>query len=175
MPFMRIVASTIACLVAVGASAVQQQRPESTPTPSAASPASDPASAAGTQQAAPAVGQAAEADDAAALIARANAVAAANAKSAASEIAAPPAKDMPSAKAQKKAREYGFHAEVYSGKTFFCRDDATVGTRLPSKWCLDAMEFEDYAVQLEIARDLMKSKATCNAGKVSLAACGGLQ
>lgn len=172
MTFRRPVALTIACLVAVGASAVQQQRPEPTRTPPAAAPVSDPASAPGTPQAAPPVG---EADDTAALIAKANAIAAANAKSTAPEIAAPAVKEMPSAKAQKKAREYGFHAEVYSGNTFFCRDDATVGTRLPSKWCLDANEFEDYAVQLKIARDLMKSKATCNAGKVSLAACGGLQ
>jgi hypothetical protein len=175
MSFTRFVVLTLASLVAIGASAVQQQRPEPTSAPSTAAPVSDPASAPGTPQATPPVGQAGEAEDAAALIAKANAVAAANANLAATEIAAPATKTMPSPQAQKKAREYGFHAEVYSGKTFFCRDDATVGTRLPSKWCLDAMEFEDYAVQLKIARDLMKSKATCNAGKVPLAPCGGLQ
>jgi hypothetical protein len=104
------------------------------------------------------------------LIARANAAAAANAKMAASGTAAPATKEMPSPQAQKKAREYGFHAEVYSGKTMFCKDDATLGTRLASKRCMGAFEFEDYATQLKIARDLMKSKSGCNGGGL----CGGL-
>ena len=70
-------------------------------------------------------------------------------------MAAPVAKIGATPEAIKKARDFGFHAEVFSGKTFFCREDATVGTRLTSKRCIDAMQFEDYAVQLQIARDTM--------------------
>ena len=174
MTFTRFVVLTIACLVAVGASAVQQQRPEPTSTPPAPVPASDPVSAPGTPQAAPPVGQAGEAEDAAALIAKANAVAAANAKFAAAEVAAPAPPSAPSSQAKKKAREYGFHAEMYDGKTFFCRDDAVLGTRLPSKRCMDGAEFEDYAVQLKIARDMIQSKTGCNGGKVIGNLCGGI-
>jgi hypothetical protein len=172
MIFPRFVVLTIACLIALGASAVQQQNPEPTPTPAAL--ASDPASPPGTLPAAPPVGQAGEAEETAALIAKANAAAAANAKLAATGVAAPATKEMPSPQAQKKAREYGFHAEVYNGKTMFCRDDATLGTRLASKRCMDALSFEDYAVQLKIARDLMQSKTQCQGGKVLGGACGGI-
>jgi hypothetical protein len=35
---------------------------------------------------------------------------------------------------------------------------------------MSAFEFEDYAVQLKIARDMMKSKGQCQGGDV----CGGL-
>ena len=59
----------------------------------------------------------------------------------------------------------------HPGKTMFCRDDATLGTRLVSKKCMGADQFEDYAVQLQIARDLMKQKATCQGGGL----CGGIQ
>ena len=170
MTFPRFVVLTIACLAAVGASAVPQN-PEPVP---AAAPAPSPASPPGTALAAPSLGQAGEPEDAAALIAKANAAAAAaSAKLAATPAA--PATNMPSSQAQKKAREYGFHAEMYDGKTFFCRDDAVLGTRLPSKRCMDGAEFEDYAVQLKIARDLMQSKTQCQGGKGLGGACGGVQ
>ena len=170
MIFPRFVVLTIACLVSVGASAVQQQNPEPTPAPAAA-PVLDAASPPATPEAAPPADQAREAEETAALIAKANAAAAANAKLAATGAAAPATKERPSPQAQKKAREYGFHAEVYSGKTMFCRDDATLGTRLKSKRCMGALEFEDYSTQLKIARDLMQSKTQCQGGGL----CGGVQ
>jgi hypothetical protein len=81
----------------------------------------------------------------------------------------------PTAVASKKANDFGFHAEIYSGKTFFCKDDATLGTRLKSKKCIDGDQFEDYAIQLQIARDTMR-KDVCQGGKASLTPtpCGGL-
>jgi hypothetical protein len=122
-------------------------------------------------QEAPNATAASDADDTAALIAKANAAAAANAKAAGSPSTAPKPKNEPTADARRKALQYGFHAEIYSGKTMFCRDDATLGTRLASKKCMDASQFEDYGVQLQIARDLIKSKSQCQGGSL----CGGMQ
>jgi hypothetical protein len=76
-----------------------------------------------------------------------------------------------SQEARKKAREFGFHAEVYNGTTLFCSADAALGSRIPLTRCMSAYEFEDYAVQLKIARDLMKAKTQCQGGGL----CGGLQ
>jgi zona occludens toxin (predicted ATPase) len=121
-------------------------------------------------QEAPEAASASDADDTAALIAKANAAAAANAKAAETPAAAPKTENEPTADARKKAQVYGFHAEIYNGKMMFCKDDATLGTRLASKKCMDTSQFEDYAVQLQIARDLMKQKATCQGGGL----CGGL-
>jgi hypothetical protein len=118
----------------------------------------------------------ADAPDPSALIAKANAAAAATAKA----VEIPPNTRVvdhePTAAARKKAADFGFHSEMYSGKTFFCKDDATLGTRLPTKKCIDPDNFEDYAIQLQIARDTMR-KDICQGGKATLnqGACGGLQ
>jgi hypothetical protein len=87
---------------------------------------------------------------------------------------APPTKIQPSLGARKKATEYGFHAEVYDGKTMFCKQDAALGSRIKSTRCMGAYEFEDYAVQLKIARDMMQSKTQCQGGKVLGGPCGGI-
>lgn len=154
MTFSKLVVIVIAGVFAVASAAVSaQQNPDSPPATSAATP------------------QSSDADQAAALITQANAAAAASAKEAATPPAAPATKIEPSPAARRKAQNYGFHAEIYDGKTMFCRDDATLGTRLVSKKCMGADQFEDYAVQLQIARDLMRQKATCNGGDI----CGGIQ
>jgi hypothetical protein len=57
----------------------------------------------------------------------------------------------------------------------FCKQDAVLGSRLTSKRCMGAIQFEDYAVQLKIARDMMESKGACQGGKATGGACGGLQ
>ena len=174
MNFPKWAVLTIATTFAAAAVPVlaAQQNPDSTPT--AAQTAIKPAASA-TASATPA----GEADDTAALIARANAAAAANAKA---ETAAPASlvKKEPSAAASKKAREYGFHAEVYDGKTMFCRDDATLGTRIASKRCMDYEDFEDYGRMLQIARELMRDKNQCQGGAATKAkglggVCGGLE
>jgi hypothetical protein len=160
----------LSCIVLVLAAAAAaapvlagQQNPDSTPT--STQTAIKPTASA-TASATPA----SETDDSAALIAQANATAAANAKAEAAS-AAPAVMKEPSAAARKKAREYGFHAEIYDGKTMFCRDDATLGTRIPAKRCMDSADFEDYGRMLQIARDMMKAKNQCQGGGI----CGGLQ
>ncbi|HEV7357837.1 MAG TPA: hypothetical protein VGN99_07560 [Steroidobacteraceae bacterium] len=153
MTFSKLAAFVIAGAFAASAVVWAQQNPGSPPATSAATP------------------QASDADQAASLITQANAAAAASANEAATPPATPPTKIEPTTAARKKAMNYGFHAEIYDGKTMFCRDDATLGTRLVSKKCMGADQFEDYAVQLQIARDLMRQKATCQGGDI----CGGIQ
>jgi hypothetical protein len=151
-----------ALIAATAASAFAPQAPDSAPASTAP---------AATATAAPS--PASEADETAALIAKANAAAAANAKAAETLARTPSAtKIEPSPEARKKASEFGFHAEIFDGKAMFCKEDAALGSRLKSKRCMDAIQFEDYAVQLKIARDMMKSKGQCQ-GNSSI--CGGLQ
>jgi hypothetical protein len=163
MPGSRL--NCIALLMIAAATPVLAAQQSPDPAPTAAQTAPKPAASA-TVSAVPA----SDTDDAAVLIAQANATAAANA-SAQTAPAVTAAKKEPSAAARKKAREYGFHAEVYDGKTMFCRDDATLGTRIESKRCMNSEDFEDYGRMLQIARDTMKSKNQCQGGSL----CGGLQ
>jgi hypothetical protein len=171
MTFSKLAAFVIAGTFAAASSLVlAQQSPDSTS--SAGAPAAAPASAPAATTATPT----SEADETAALIAKANAAAAGKAKAAEVAAAAPAGKGAPTPEAVRKAKDYGFHAELFSGKTFFCREDATVGTRIKNKRCIDANAFEDYAVQLQIARDTMK-KDVCQGGKTGMLGgpCGGLQ
>jgi hypothetical protein len=152
-----------AVIAGTAASAFAPQAPDSAPASTAL---------AATATAAPR--PASEADETAALIAEANAAAAANAKAAEPAARTPATKIEPSAEARKKALEFGFHAEIFDGKTMFCKQDAALGSRIKSLRCMDANEFEDYAVQLKIARDMMQSKTQCQGGKVLGGPCGGL-
>jgi hypothetical protein len=147
----------IAAIAASAPGAFAQQAPQ--PPPASTTPAATTDSS--------------EADQTAALIAKANAVAAANANAlAASTTTNRSLTKIPaSPEARKKAGEFGFQAEVYNGNTLFCKEDAALGTRIKSKRCMSAYEFEDYSVQLKIARDLMKQKGQCQGGDI----CGGLQ
>jgi hypothetical protein len=169
----------IAAFAATTASGYVQQAPDSAPvsaTAASTTPASS-APAASTEPAATAAaasGPASEADETAALIAKANAAATANAKAAETAARTPATKIEPSAEARKKASEFGFHAEIFDGKTMFCKQDAALGSRLTSKRCMGAIQFEDYSVQLKIARDMMQSKTACQGGKVLGGPCGGL-
>jgi hypothetical protein len=160
MTFSKLAAFVIAGTFAAVSAPVLAQQPDSTP-------AATPATAATPTN---------EADDTAALIAKANAAAAAKAKAVETAAVTPAGKAAPTAEALRKAKDYGFHAELFSGKTFFCREDATVGTRIKNKRCIDANAFEDYAVQLQVARDTMK-KDVCQGGNVGPVggACGGLK
>jgi hypothetical protein len=164
MTFSKLAALIIAgSFAAASAPILAQQNPDSTPALTAA-----PAVATATP--------ASEAEDTAALIARANAAAAAKAKVVETAAAAPAAKAGPTPQAVKKAQEYGFHPEVFSGRSMFCREEATVGTRIKAKHCINADQFEDYAIQLQIARDTMK-KDVCQGGNTGMVKgpCGGLQ
>jgi hypothetical protein len=113
-----------------------------------------------------------EADQTAALIAKANAAAVANANARAASMSNSRSltKVEASPEARKKASEFGFQAEVFNGTTMFCKEDAALGTRIKSKRCMSGYEFEDYSAQLKIARDLMKQKGQCQGGDI----CGGI-
>jgi hypothetical protein len=167
MSFSKHAAFVIAGILAAASAptVLAQQNPDTTP--AATAPASAPAATLATPS---------EADETAALIAKANAAAAAKGQAVGNAAAPRAAKAPPTAEAVKKAREYGFHAEVFRGKALFCREDATVGTRIKATRCIDADQFEDYAVQLQIARDTMK-KDVCQGGNTGMVgtACGGLK
>jgi hypothetical protein len=150
----------LACSFAAATTpAIAQQKAEATPAPAAATSTPKP-----------------DADDTGDLIAAANAAAAANAKAPPSQmVAINNGVVEPTQMARKKALEFGYHEEIYAGKTFFCKEDATVGTRLPTKKCMDAVGFEDYSIQLQFARDTMGKSACNTGGKNPLGPCGGLQ
>ena len=148
----------IAALAATAPRATPQQTPESPPATTPPAAATESASK--------------EADDTAALIAKANAAAAAHANArAASMTTRTLTSTEASPTARKKAGEFGFLAEVYNGNTLFCKHDTPLGSRIPLVRCMSAYEFEEYATQLKIARDLLKSKTQCQGGGL----CGGLQ
>jgi len=154
MTYPKMVFLVIAAIAAGAPRAAQQQTPEP-------APASTPTAAATDTTAS------SEADEAAALIAKANAMAVANANAPAKLVEASP-------EARKKAREFGFRAEVYNGSTLFCRQDPVLGSRIPLPRCMTAYEFDDYAVQLKIARDMMQNKTQCNSKGTVFSLCGGI-
>jgi hypothetical protein len=151
---------TALLVVAIATPAFAQQAPDS------ASANTPPTAAAATAMASASTSN--DADETAALIAKASAAANANARPVVPS--APIAINLPSAGARKKASEFGFHAEIINRKTMFCKEDAALGTRLKSKRCMSAYEFEDYSVQLKIARDLLRTKTQCQGGDI----CGGI-
>ena len=51
--------------------------------------------------------------------------------------AAPAAPAGPSADTLKKARMAGYHPETKKGVTLYCQETANIGTRFPTKKCLD--------------------------------------
>ena len=166
MTYLKVAFLVLAAIAAGAPRAAQQQNPEP-------APASTPTAAATETTA-----SSAEADEAAALIAKANAMAVANANA----RAAPTSTNRSRAKlveaspeARKKAREFGFRAEVYNGTTLFCRQDPVLGSRIPLPRCMTAYEFDDYAVQLKIARDMMQNKGACNSKGTLTSPCGGIQ
>jgi hypothetical protein len=164
--YLKVTFLLIAAIAASAARAAQQQNPEPAP---ASTP---PAAATVTTE------SSSEADEAAALIAKANAMAAAsaNARAASTTTSRSPAKLVEaSPEARNKAREFGFRAEVYNGTTLFCRQDPVLGSRIPLPRCMTAYEFDDYAVQLKIARDMMQSKTACNSKGTLMSPCGGIQ
>jgi hypothetical protein len=171
LTYPKIAFLVIAALAASAPRANTPQAPEPTPTSTAQTSTAPLSGAALT------TGSSSESDEAAALIAKANAAAAANANARAATTAGNRSltKVEASPEARKKAREFGFHAEVYNGTTLFCRSDAAIGSRIPLMRCMSAYEFDDYAVQLKIARDLMGNKNQCQAGKTAMSPCGGIQ
>ena len=165
MSYSKFAFLVIAAIAVTGPAAIAQRLPE-------APPATEPPPAAEVVT----TGSSSDAEDAAALMAKVKAMTAANANALAASTAtnrsATTAEASP--EARKKAREFGFQAEVYNGSTLFCKEDAALGTRIKSKRCMSAYEFEDYAVQMKIARDRLKSSSACQGPKIMTNLCGGL-
>src|SRR5258707_9516337 len=108
-----------ATLLAITAPIYAQQAPEPAKAPANSNPAA-PAQADTS-------GQDADAAAAAAAIAKAKAAAAAQAK--------PKSSSDGDAALAKRAKEAGWRAEVRSGVTVYCRQDAVVGSRFTQKRC----------------------------------------
>ena len=156
MTYPKVAFLLIAALAASAPRATPQQTPESPPasTPPAAATASK------------------EADETAALIARANAAAAAHANArAASMTTRTLTRIEASPAAREKAGEFGFLAGVYNGTTLFCKHDTPIGSRIPLVRCMSAYEFEEYATQLEIARDSLQNNLQSQCSNTF--SCGG--
>lgn len=152
MTYPKFTLLVIAAVAAGAPGAFAQQAPESPP---ASTPAATPAATTGSS----------EADQTAALIAKANAAAAANANALAASTTNRSLTKIPaSPEARKKASEFGFQAEVFNGSTLFCKEDAALGSRIPLKRCMTTYEFDDYVVKLKIERDMMQGHTQCTGG-----------
>jgi hypothetical protein len=144
------------CAIAAAAGPVSaQQPPDAAKTPPAAQ----------TENSTAASNAASDADDAAAtaaLIAKANAAAAKAAASA-------PAKAANEASVAKKAREAGWRPEAHNGETVYCRDDAQVGSRFPTRRCVHESQLLVLLDQAQADKDSLKSVGcsggACSAGK----------
>jgi hypothetical protein len=86
----------------------------------------------------------------------------------ASSTAASNSAATPSADTLKQARKAGYYTKVRAGQTFFCKKDATIGTRLATEKCFDE---DQLATQLELnqaQRDQLRNSSCGGSG-----ACGG--
>jgi hypothetical protein len=93
--------------------------------------------------------------------------AAATAPNAATQTPAAPAAATPaapSAETLKKARQAGFHPEVSNGVTLFCQKDASLGTRFPTKKCLNEAQLNSTLALRQDVRDSMQQPGACGAG-----------
>src|SRR4029077_4671835 len=78
--------------------------------------------------------------------------------------------DKLSKEAIRKGAAVGFQARLSKEGVLYCRDDATIGTRIKSTHCFTDMEFDNYLIQLKAARDDMQRQGctggdNCNASK----------
>ena len=65
-----------------------------------------------------------------------------SAKPTPTEPAASPAPTTPSADTLKKARLAGYHPETKHGTTMYCQETANIGTRFPTKKCIDESQLK---------------------------------
>lgn len=71
----------------------------------------------------------------------------------------------------KKARRNGYHIRVRQGTTYFCRSEATIGTRFVDEECLNQDMFEARLERQQAQKDqLQQSMNLCATGG---GACGG--
>lgn len=78
--------------------------------------------------------------------------------------------DKLSKEAIRKGAAVGFQARLSKEGVLYCREDATIGTRIKSTHCFTDLEFDNYLIQLKAARDDMQRQGctggdNCNASK----------
>lgn len=77
--------------------------------------------------------------------------------SSATAATAPPE---PSPETLKKAKDLGLHPETHKGVTVYCWEDASIGTRFPTKKCADANQLNDLIAQREYTKDVLRRQVT---------------
>jgi hypothetical protein len=86
---------------------------------------------------------------------------------AAAPTAAPatsPAPAAPSADTLKKARMAGYHPETKNGVTKYCQETANIGTRFPTKKCLDEQQLGGVLDIQHQQQDSMRKPINCTGG-----------
>jgi hypothetical protein len=84
-----------------------------------------------------------------------------------SEPAASPAPASPagpSADTLKKARMAGYHPETKKGITMYCQETANIGTRFPTKKCLDEQQLKGVLDIQHQQQDSMRKPINCTGG-----------
>jgi hypothetical protein len=66
----------------------------------------------------------------------------------------------PAADVMKKARDAGLKPEVRNGVTLFCWNDADMGSRIPSKKCVNEAQLQIMLDRRQAQRDQMQQVAT---------------
>ena len=123
-------------------------------------PASQPTSAAGTPAA-----PAAQASDTSAAPAQSPAPPSPSAPTATptppAASPAPAAPAGPSADTLKKARVAGYHPETKNGTTMYCQETANLGTRFPTKKCLDESQLQSVMDVHDSQADSLRQPGAC--------------
>jgi hypothetical protein len=60
----------------------------------------------------------------------------------------------------KRAKDVGLKPEVHNGKTMYCWEDASVGSRFPTKKCTDENGLDQIIAQREVAKQNMRQSMT---------------
>ncbi|MGB6307903.1 MAG: hypothetical protein WBF89_08935 [Steroidobacteraceae bacterium] len=123
---------------------------------SSAPPAANSSTAAATSSTAPAVSSAATT-----AAEPAHAASAPAAQTASSDSTPAP----PSDETLKKAKSLGMHPEVRKGVTNYCWEDASIGSRFPTKKCVDASQLDEVIAQREADKDNMRRVMTGSGNK----------
>ena len=77
---------------------------------------------------------------------------------------APAAPAGPSAETLKKARMAGYHPETKQGVTMYCQETANIGTRFPTKKCLNEQQLNGVVDIQHQQQDSMRKPINCTGG-----------
>jgi hypothetical protein len=77
---------------------------------------------------------------------------------------APAAPTAPSADTLKKARMAGYHPETKNGTTMYCQETANIGTRFPTKKCLNEQQLNGVLDIQHQQQDSMRKPINCTGG-----------